>query len=1196
MKEFMVELDELDELIYISDLNTYDLLYINRYGLNKLGLKYREEAVGQKCYRALQGKDAPCSFCTNACLSGDKFYEWEFYNPLAKGWYLLKDKLVKYEGRPVRLELAMDITRVTSQEQQIQKMLENEQIAMECACRLQNSWDERKALNDSLAMLGERLKGERCYIFELHGKTVDNTYEWCAPGIGSRKEQLHGIPIGICHFFMENLFKNEAFLIDDLEECGRKEPEQYRWLKKQQISSLILVPLFEQEMLSGFLGIDNPPIENEGNFVEILRLLAFFIQNTLTHIKSNDKLCKMTYADEMTGTKNRNAFIQAIEQINRKVRSGRHAEDKTGCGVVFVDVNGLKAVNDSAGHEEGDALLIRISRKVMQIFPDYEVFRTGGDEFVVLCIPVKEDVFTERIGRLKQSVAGQEELGSAAVGASWSDHAVYIEEIINQAEAEMYEAKKQYYIGTMEEERPRIVSSNSDTYTRLLMKNIDIVGAASELVHTMLEHWDAQRMALMLDDGFVLFEEENQKLYRKEEALRYLEKQQESSYGQTVRDVQFVRKRVISGVSICSCFGQLDWKSEDGRTCSVPMELSMVFVQKGGRVRCIYMHSTNIFYRSQYERNIYQVRNDILLNMISGTAQRGEIIEIPGNEDERIAAFRILADSFGLVFGKYSNIYFVDVQKDSYVALKTEGKFRSLVGVAGNYTGVNSDYAEQFMDTATRIRYLEFTGRRNLLDHLESGQDFLSMNFSVARDNDDANREVEISIWLGKLDDTVVSVFAFRNITKCPIPQIIETKDRLTGLFSYEKFREEGRKIFEKGAAGFAVISADIQNFKYVNEVLGYQEGDSILKSFAEKLPELLPGECFHTRVTGDLFLSLMRCGDDQEALLKTVKEIAQRFCTEQKKRNGDIKIVLRIGVYFAEDSCREIATAVDRANLARKSVGQSVDNEIGIYGEEIVRKSGRESEIRATMERALENGDIEIWLQPKICLADGTLCGAEALARWMQGSSVYFNPDDFIPVFESSGFVTSLDLYILEGVCRKLCERITAGKKDGCRISVNLSPVDIVRPGIVNTMLEIVDRYRLDHSSLEFELTETAYFKNSDDAIVVMERLKEEGFTTSVDDFGSGYSVMNMLINMPASVVKIDRIFMLDCIKTAKGYTFLERMIGIIHELGYRVLCEGIETEEQYRMLREMGCDEGQGYYFGKAMPMEEFFKRFLA
>ena len=443
MADFIEELDGMNELIYIADIDTYELLYMNTCGLKQFGLKSRQEISGRKCYEVLQGIDSPCSFCTNSKLSRDEYYEWQTQNPVTKHQYLLKDKLITYEGRNVRMEIAMDISKFLSQEHQIKVLFENEQIAMECARALQDTRDDRQAIEQALELLGKKLKGDRTYIFEIHDLLMDNIYEWCAPAIKAQKEELQGIPQEVCHHWIEAFEQRKPYIISNLEEHAEIEPAEYERLKPQGIHSLITVPLFDQDQLFGFIGIDNPPYENGSNIIEIFQILAYFIQAVLIRMRTNEKLRKKTYMDELTGSKNQNAYLHEVEILNAQLQFDKQNAENVGMGAVFVDANGLKEINDTVGHEAGDKLLIHIAQKIMQFFPAKHVYRTGGDEFVVLSNHVEENAFLQEAVKLRDSLrefeTGQGD--KAAVGVCWSRDAVYVEEIVNKAESEMYESK-----------------------------------------------------------------------------------------------------------------------------------------------------------------------------------------------------------------------------------------------------------------------------------------------------------------------------------------------------------------------------------------------------------------------------------------------------------------------------------------------------------------------------------------------------------------------------------------------------------------------------------------------------------------------------------------------------------------------------------------------------------------------------------
>lgn len=1191
MDEFIEELDGMNELIYISDIETYELLYMNTCGLKQFGLKSRQEISGRKCYEVLQGLDSPCSFCTNSKLKRDTFYEWQIQNPLTQHQYLLKDKLIIYQGREARMEIAMDISQFLSQERQIKVLFKNEQIAMECARALQDTWDDGQAIEQALEILGKKLKGDRTYIFEIHDMLMDNIYEWCAPAITAQKEHLQGIPQEVCHHWIEAFEQRKPYIISNLEDHAEIEPAEYERLKPQGIHSLITVPLFDQDQLIGYMGIDNPPYENGSNIIEILQILAYFIQAVLVRMHTNEKLRKKTYMDELTGSRNQNAYLHEVEMLNAQIQLDKQNEENIGMGSIFVDANGLKEINDTIGHEAGDKLLIYIAQKIMQFFPAEYVYRIGGDEFVVLSNLVEKNAFLQEAAKLRDCLCEHEagKSDKAAVGACWSCNAVYVEEIVNKAESEMYESKKQYY--KKRRRKVRSLSENSDmpdTYTTLLFKDSDVVLEATKLLHLIVEHWNEEQLRMMLDDDFILFEEEYQKVFRGREAITFLKKQQEGNDGQKLRDMQFFRKRIVRGVSILSCYGHLDGKNKEGKTFSIPVDATLMLVQKNGRIKCLYMHSTNIGLHKEYEKYLQQNTNAAYSNMIAKSAVGANP---PMSPDEAMYSCNLLMNAFELLLQKYSNVYFVNINADFYITLRSENKFQSLVGSSGSFTCINADYADQYMDEINKIKYHNFTSRKNLLDNLEKDRRFISMTFFVDKDNDKKGREVEVDIWLGELSGEAACIFAFKNITENPKTVEILEKDNLTDLTSYEKFRQNGQCLIDQRAEKYAVVSIDFQNFKYINEISGYKTGDKILKNFAANLMNM---QGMHTRVTADHFLTMLTYDQDSNYVIENVRRNIDQFTMSQNTQSEDIKVVLRMGIYFVEENCANIDTAIDYANITRQSIGQTVSNEIAVYNEAFVRQKSLQSKILARMEPSLENGDFQVWMQPKIDLKTGKLCGAEALSRWMNNGTVCFYPDEFIPIFENNGFITSLDLYVLETVCKNIALWESMGWNDMVRISINLSVMDIMRDGVVDSIKRIVNRYHVDYRLLEFELTETGYFQNFNTAAHVMKELQDLGFFTSVDDFGSGYSVMNMLVNMSANVIKIDRAFMLNSIKTKAGCTLLERMIGIVHELGYSVLCEGIETQEQLDLLRDMGCDEGQGFLFAKPMPMNEYFNTY--
>lgn len=431
MKKMLEEFDAVREIVYAADTESYELLFLNKSGLYALGYWDREEVIGKKCYEILQGKDSPCEYCNNAKLCREEYLEWEFENPITKRLYRLKDKLIGWDGRDVRLEIADDFTAAG------EKRRERERVVMECVRQMYSSIETDVAIHNTLRALGTYLGGERTYIFHVHGKYMDNTYEWCAEGVSTEIDSLQNLPITIIDRWMPAFSRNECIIIKNIEDIRESGPEEYAVLKRQNIHSLITVPMYEKGNLSGYFGIDNPDIDNANEISYTLKMLAYFFESLAERKKREDYLKKIGFTDEMTGALNRNAFI-------RDTMDGDENELET-AGVVFVDINGLKRANDELGHEAGDRLIRKVYALTCEAADaTYPVYRLGGDEFVILCPNVPEERFESMVAQLKDALSGKNDC-SAAIGSSFMENPSSLNEMLKYADQQMYMNKKRYY-------------------------------------------------------------------------------------------------------------------------------------------------------------------------------------------------------------------------------------------------------------------------------------------------------------------------------------------------------------------------------------------------------------------------------------------------------------------------------------------------------------------------------------------------------------------------------------------------------------------------------------------------------------------------------------------------------------------------------------------------------------------------------
>ena len=423
-------LDNLQELVYIADMETYELLYYNRALAEEFHIPQR---LHGKCYEILQGRRDPCPFCTNGKLSQDGCYVWKFYNQLVGRHFLLSDSICEFNGRQVRTEIASDITEHVLLQEQLDKNLSLQNFINHCARKLyRQDADLPFLIDDVLAAIGEYLQADRAYIFEFSDDVVRNTFEWCREGVVPQKEFLANVPVGVIARWMPNFYAHQPILITDLESLRVSSPEEYAVLKRQDIHSLLVFPLWNGKSLRGFVGVDNLDPERIDSSRVLLSSMKFFLSSSLWRRDSLNELHFLSYHDQLTGVFNRNAFQRDVQKRDADI------------GVIFLDINGLKDINDGDGYSGGDAVLAAVSRSVHELLPDTAVYRMGGDEFVLLWQGGDEREFRRDVERVRSLFAGT--LGfTASVGCAWVRREDDIGEGLIAADARMFAAKRDFY-------------------------------------------------------------------------------------------------------------------------------------------------------------------------------------------------------------------------------------------------------------------------------------------------------------------------------------------------------------------------------------------------------------------------------------------------------------------------------------------------------------------------------------------------------------------------------------------------------------------------------------------------------------------------------------------------------------------------------------------------------------------------------
>ena len=417
--------------------------------------------------------------------------------------------------------------------------------------------------------------------------------------------------------------------------------------------------------------------------------------------------------------------------------------------------------------------------------------------------------------------------------------------------------------------------------------------------------------------------------------------------------------------------------------------------------------------------------------------------------------------------------------------------------------------------------------------------------------------------------------------------------DQLTGIPSKARHKLDAQELIDKQENRYAYMTFDVDNFKYINEMFGYECGNQILIHIANSVKAFAkPGELF-SRVSSDNFAMLLFDMGTQRELTDRIETLF-RTIVESKEDQEMLKVCslnFSCGVYRIEGKT-DINTVRANANLARAESKKNFAESIVFYDERLKNRRVEEKELEYEAEDALKRKEFIVYFQPKYDVASETIIGAEALIRWEHPVRGMLSPGLFVPVFEANGFITEIDLYVLDRVCELIKSWIDCGIPPIC-ISVNLSRVHLHERDMVERLSEVVKRHQVPPEYIEFELTESAFYEETDRLLQIMSEIKTAGFRLSMDDFGSGYSSLNLLRRLPVDVLKLDKVFLEEfdnADNELRGKRIVEHVISMAKDLQMEVLAEGVETSDQKEFLQSANCDMIQGYYYARPMPIKEF------
>ena len=418
----------------------------------------------------------------------------------------------------------------------------------------------------------------------------------------------------------------------------------------------------------------------------------------------------------------------------------------------------------------------------------------------------------------------------------------------------------------------------------------------------------------------------------------------------------------------------------------------------------------------------------------------------------------------------------------------------------------------------------------------------------------------------------------------------VKGEDQLTGIMSYEKFRMEAVRVLKKGDYS-TLIFLGIQNFSRINDEYGYEIGDQILRAFAKEVARRLEeGELF-CRIKGDDFAALISPTRFRKDTHVIMGEISNDITSAFRERFPNISIACFAGVYTVPEGEGYISRCLDKAMKARKMALRNLYETGGIYvyTKEFERREKEKEAMNRTMKDSLEKGYFRVFFQPKVNIVTNKIVGAEALVRLMGEDGTLISPGKFIPLAEENGMIVEIDEFVYEETFKLMRKWLDEGKEVPL-ISVNLSRLHLLDDNLPMRIKQLSDKYELEPKQIELEITESIFFEDTERLIEMIKRLKGIGYVISMDDFGAGFSTLNLLKSMPVDVIKLDGGFFLKNELDDKNKAVISAIMRLADNLGFETVSEGVETSEQVAFIKEQGSKCVQGYYFYKPMPADEF------
>ncbi len=869
---------------------------------------------------------------------------------------------------------------------------------------------------------------------------------------------------------------------------------------------------------------------------------------------------KLSETDSLTGILNRNAFISKFEEI---IRNSTNEEKHV---LILLDIDNFKLVNDTFGHAIGDQALIDITNSLKSIIRSDDILgRLGGDEFLIFLKDFTNRLIIEKKimqiqALLRKSFSYDIQISASLGVALYPDNGREFNTLYNKIDKALYCSKDRgrdryiFFDDTMDYSDNNILDNPENSLKtlkdKLFRKKILFINDNNEL--------NKEIVPLFSDDFDVEIEGQ-------ETAALNVIHRSGNSFSLIILNLDLEESNAIE---------LLDNLNSSNISKNIPLILICTNTDESFILNCIKKGASDYF-KYPFDLNVFKLKSLILI------------------EKQQT----LIANENAFVSAKYRSV--MENANTAVIELDWQNNIFS-------YDPSISDCVYGTFDNRSFWKILIDDGIAEAND-VEKIKTIIN---DLINDSKKTNTFVEVRLKSPELVKHWFTINAFKYVNNLKITNkiiitlsdndkdiLIDDKlrfqtehDILTGLFNHDTFVKKAEEQIKNAPnKSYILFVCEINNFKLINERFGKKESDKLLQFCADRImfyTDLERGLC--GKLSNDTFGMIFSY--DIDFFNDSIKILKCFF--EDYPLNT--KITASGGAYIIDDATLPIETIINRASMAKDLTKDNYDSNITVYDHSMNEKQYSEQYIADHMEDALKNGEFIVYLQPQINHSTEQIIGAEALARWVDPTRGIISPADFIPFFEKNGFISKMDEYIWEKAANHLQRWIKKGNKT-IPISVNVSRQDINDPKLCEKLLTIVNKYEIPINLFRIEITESYFSDDTEKIISVVEKLHNNGFLIELDDFGSGYSSLNILKDIQIDILKLDMKFFSGKDNLGRSVPIITSIIRMAKWLNIPVIAEGVETKTQADFLLSLGCEIIQGFYYSKPLPVNSFEKDYI-